>query len=88
MAQTPGMIWKEILADVASYGICDVAEEAADILDALPNDPTRGGSTAEVVLEETQWPSPGGEPGVALAWIKQVAYLMRLLLALVVVLTR
>eukprot|EP00969_Alexandrium_andersonii_P269577 11915019-Alexandrium_andersonii.AAC.1 len=54
-----------VLEDVATFGVGDVAEEAAQLLDVQPG--ARAGSApevADVTCGATQWSEAGG-PGVA-----------------------
>ena len=65
LAAEPAVTATEALSDAANYGVGDVAEEAAMILDADPRAGELGGATPEVQLTATSGPPVDGEPGRA-----------------------
>eukprot|EP00972_Heterocapsa_arctica_P113017 16434931-Heterocapsa_arctica.AAC.1 len=64
----------DALGDAATYGVGDVAEEAAAWLDMQAVPAGRAGEASacaerEVTLTDTRWPADGAEPGEAQMWI-------------------
>lgn len=53
------MTFEELLGEMASYGVADVAEEASELLERRGN--TRAGENTRLAVRDTLW--VGGEPG-------------------------
>jgi len=68
LAMEPDQEARAILEDLATYGIGEVAEEAASVLD-LEFPDLKGGANPEVSLGTTEWPKDGLGPGRLDAWV-------------------